>query len=43
MDGHQYGIDLKTDEKIEYQIIQELKERRRLELIATKKSIKEYK
>ena len=40
MDGHQYGIDLKTDEKIEFQIIQELKERRRLELIETKKSNK---
>ena len=37
MDGHQYGIDLKTDEKIEHKIIQELKERRRLELIETKK------
>lgn len=40
MDGHQYGIDLKTDEKIEFRIIGELKERRRLELIDAKKSNK---
>jgi hypothetical protein len=41
MDGHQYGIDLKTDEKIEYKITRELKERRRLELIESKKSNKQ--
>lgn len=40
MDGHQYGVDLKTDEKIEFQIIHELKERRRLEMNETKKSNK---
>lgn len=36
MDGRQYGIDLKTDEKIEYQIIYELKERSRQELLKSK-------
>jgi hypothetical protein len=36
MDGRQYGIDLKTDEKIEYQIIYDLKERSRQELLKSK-------
>lgn len=37
MEGRQYGIDLKTDEKIEYQIINELKERSRREMLKSKK------
>jgi hypothetical protein len=36
MEGRLYGIDLKTDEKIEYQIINELKERSRQEMKAKK-------
>lgn len=36
-DGNQYGIDLKTDEMIERNIIKELKERRRNDVLEAKK------
>ncbi|MFX3675310.1 MAG: PilZ domain-containing protein [Paenisporosarcina sp.] len=39
-DGNSYGIDLKTDKLIEYNIIKELKARRRNELAESKKSKK---